>query len=76
MKWLRELYSREPIKRAVRTFIQTASSSFAVNFAALSFIDMDDKALKAALASIVAASIAAGIAAAMNPEKKEDEANG
>lgn len=75
MKWLKELYSKEPVKRAVRTFVQTACSAFAVNFAALSFTDMDAKALKAALASVAAASIASGIAAAMNLNK-EDEANG
>lgn len=72
---LKALYNKEPVKRAVRTFLQTACSTFAVNLTAINFIDTDAKALKAALASLIAASLAAGAAAVMNL-KKEDEING
>ena len=72
---LKALYNKEPVKRAVRTFVQTACSTFAVNLAAVNIIDTDAKTLKAAITSLIAASIAAGVAAVMNL-KKEDEING
>lgn len=59
---IKKFFSREPVKRAIRTFLQAAAGYIAVNVAAFDFT------MKNAVVGFVAASIAAGLAAVMNLE--------
>lgn len=57
---------REPVKRALRTFLQAAAGYVVVNVAALDF------GAKDAVLGFFVATIAAGISAAMNMEKESE----
>lgn len=62
---MKEFLSKEPVKRAIRTFIQAAAGFIAVNVVTL------DLTAENAVKGLVISAIAAGIAAAMNQERKE-----
>ena len=61
---MKELLSKEPIRRAIRTFIQAAAGFVAVNVATL------DITAENAIKGLIISAIAAVIAAAMNIEKE------
>ncbi len=63
---MKEFFKREPVKRAIRTFVQAAAGYIAVNFGA------DTLNTRTAVLGLIASAVAAGIAAAMNVEIKED----
>ena len=62
---IKEFFRREPVKRAIRTFIQAAAGYIAVNIGA------DTLTTKTAVLGFIASAVAAGISAAMNIETKE-----
>lgn len=62
---IKEFFRREPVKRAIRTFIQAAAGYIAVNIGA------DTLTTKTAVLGLIASAVAAGISAAMNIETKE-----
>lgn len=62
---IKEFFRREPVKRAIRTFIQAAAGYIAVNIGA------DTLTTKTAVLGLIASAVAAGISAAMNIEAKE-----
>ncbi len=62
---IKEFFRREPVKRAIRTFIQAAAGYIAVNIGA------DTLNTKTAVLGLIASAVAAGISAAMNIETKE-----
>lgn len=62
---MKNLVKREPVRRALRTFVQAACGYVVVNIASL---DMD---VKSAVRGFVVATIAAGIAAVMNMGGRE-----
>lgn len=62
---MKEFLSKEPVKRALRTFVQAAASYIAVNVVTLDFTASN------AVKGFIISAIAAGIAAAMNIERKE-----
>ena len=64
---MKEFLNKEPVKRALRTFIQAAASYIVVNAAALDF------SAKNAVKGFIISTIAAGIAAAMNIERNDKE---
>lgn len=64
---MKNLAKREPIRRALRTFIQAACGYVVVNIPSL------DLSAKMAVRGFAIATIAAGLAAAMNLEGKNDE---
>lgn len=69
-------FTKETLKRALRTFFQTAIAYIAVNIAVIDFTEKE--AVKSAVIGLVVSAIAAGLAAVMNLEKKEganDERN-
>lgn len=66
MQEIRRFFSKEPVRRGLRTFIQAAAGYVTVNIATFDFSAKD------AVIGFCVAAIAAGIAAAMNPEQKED----
>lgn len=69
---MKDLFNREPVKRALRTFMQAAAGYIAANIA-VAVTDMENNnAIKALFASAVAA----GIAAVMNIENIENVENG
>lgn len=59
---MRDFLKREPVRRAIRTFIQAAAGYIAVNFGA------DTLNSKTAVIGLIGAAVAAGIAAAMNAD--------
>ena len=61
---MKEFLSKEPVKRALRTFIQAAAGFVAVNVVTLDFTATN------AVKGFIISAIAAGIAAAMNIEKE------
>lgn len=61
---MKELLKKEPVRRALRTFIQAAAGFVAVNVATLDFTATN------AVKGFIISAIAAGIAAAMNIEKE------
>lgn len=61
---MKYFFKREPVKRAIRTFIQAAAGYIAVNIAITDISDSN------AVKTLVAATVAAGIAAVMNIEKE------
>ena len=61
-KWL----TREPVKRAIRTFMQTAAGYIAANIA-VAVADMENNN---AIKALFAAAVAAGIAAVMNMDNQ------
>lgn len=69
-------FTKETLKRALRTFLQTAVAYIAVNIAVIDFTEK--KAAESAVIGLIISAVAAGLAAAMNLEKKEganDEGN-
>lgn len=64
---MKDFFKREPVKRAIRTFIQAAAGYVAANIT-VAIMDVEhDKAVIA----VIATAVAAGIAAVMNLESKE-----
>lgn len=59
------------VKRAVRTFLQTALGYIAVNLAVVDF-SAEKAILKSALTGLGVCAVSAGLSAVMNLEKKED----
>ncbi|MGN1329185.1 MAG: hypothetical protein ACI4V4_05765 [Eubacterium sp.] len=59
------------VKRAVRTFLQTALGYIAVNLVVIDF-SVDKSILKSALVGLGVSAVSAGLSAVMNLEKKED----
>lgn len=73
MNTLLHYLNREPIKRALRTFIQTAVAYILTAVATIDFTDADTA--KTALIGLAISAIAAGLSAVMNLQKAEaDEA--
>ena len=66
--------TKETLRRAFRTFLQTAIAYIAVNIAVIDF-SVEKAALKSAVIGIIVSAVAAGLAAVMNLEKKEVENN-
>lgn len=62
--------TKNTIKRALRTFIQTALGYIAVNVAVIDF-SAEKQLLKSALIGLGISAASAGISAVMNLEKKE-----
>jgi hypothetical protein len=61
---MKELLKKEPVRRAIRTFVQAAAGFVAVNVVTLDFTATN------AVKGFIISAIAAGIAAAMNIEKE------
>ena len=61
---MKELLKKEPVRRAIRTFVQAAAGYVAVNVVTLDFTATN------AVKGFIISAIAAGIAAAMNIEKE------
>ena len=59
-------FTKETLKRALRTFLQTALSYIAVNFVVYDLTDFS--AIKQMLLGLIISGISAGIAAVMNLE--------
>ena len=64
---MKEFFKREPVRRAIRTFIQAAAGYITVN------VMTTELETKHAFISFGAAAIAAGIAAVMNIERSDDK---
>lgn len=64
-------FTKETLRRALRTLLQTAISYICVNIVVVDW-SADKAALKSAVIGIAVSALAAGIAAVMNLEKKED----
>lgn len=60
-----EFFKKNCVKRALRTFLQTAVGYIAVNIAVVDF-SADGQAVKSAVTGLCVSAISAGIAAAMN----------
>ncbi len=65
--WLRRQLRREPVRRALRTFLQAAAGYVVVHISALDFSARD------AVIGFLVSTVAAGLAAAMNMEEDSDE---
>lgn len=61
-----KLLSKEPVKRALRTFVQAVAGYIVVNVVTLDFSSNN------AVKGFITAAIAAGIAAAMNIKKTDE----
>jgi 1,4-dihydroxy-2-naphthoate octaprenyltransferase len=66
---MKDLFNREPVKRAIRTFIQATAGYIAANIA-VTVTDMENNN---AIKALFAAAVAAGIAAVMNMENIDDQ---
>ena len=66
-------FTKETLRRAARTFLQTAIGYIAVNVAVVDFTATDE-VLYSSLTGLIVSAIAAGIAAIMNAEKTPKEA--
>ena len=64
-------FTKETLRRTLRTLLQTAISYICVNIVVVDW-SADRAALKSAVIGIAVSALAAGIAAVMNLEKKED----
>ena len=62
--------TKTTLKRAVRTFIQSALAYITVNVVYINFTD-DKVSVKSAVTGLVVAAVSAGISAVMNLEKKD-----
>jgi hypothetical protein len=65
---MKDLFNREPVKRALRTFMQATAGYIAANIA-VAVTDMENNN---AIKALFAAAVAAGIAAVMNMENVDD----
>jgi hypothetical protein len=70
---MKKKITKESLRRAFRTFLQTAIAYIAVNISVVDFTAGND-VVKSALMGLIVSAIAAGIAAIMNMEPKELEA--
>lgn len=66
--------TKETIRRALRTFVQTAVGYIAVNIAVVDFT-ASGEVIKSALVGVLIAGVSAGISAVMNLEKTEEVTN-
>ena len=64
--------TKTTLKRAGRTFIQSALANITVNVMYINFTD-DKVSVKSAITGLLIAAVSAGISAVMNLEKKEGE---
>lgn len=64
--------TKTTLKRAGRTFIQSALAYITVNVMCINFTD-DKVSVKSAVTGLLIAAVSAGISAVMNLEKKEGE---
>ena len=64
--------TKTTLKRAGRTFIQSALDYITVNVMYINFTD-DKVSVKSAVTGLLIAAVSAGISAVMNLEKKEGE---
>lgn len=64
--------TKTTLKRAGRTFIQSALAYITVNVMYINFTD-DNVSVKSAVTGLLIAAVSAGISAVMNLEKKEGE---
>ena len=64
--------TKTTLKRAGRTFIQSALAYITVNVMYINFTD-DTVSVKSAVTGLLIAAVSAGISAVMNLEKKEGE---
>ena len=64
--------TKTTLKRAGRTFIQSALAYITVNVMYINFTD-DKVSVKSAVTDLLIAAVSAGISAVMNLEKKEGE---
>lgn len=64
--------TKTTLKRAGRTFIQSALAYITVNVMYINFTD-DKVSVKSAVTGLLIAAVSAGISAVMNFEKKEGE---
>lgn len=64
--------TKTTLKRAGRTFIQSALAYIMVNVMYINFTD-DKVSVKSAVTGLLIAAVSAGISAVMNLEKKEGE---
>ncbi|WP_297131097.1 hypothetical protein [uncultured Eubacterium sp.] len=64
--------TKTTLKRAGRTFIQSALAYITVNVVYINFTD-DKVSVKSAITGLLIAAVSAGISAVMNLEKKEGE---
>ncbi|WP_294836306.1 hypothetical protein [Eubacterium sp.] len=64
--------TKTTLKRAGRTFIQSALAYITVNVVYINFTD-DKVSVKSAITGLLVAAVSAGISAVMNLEKKEGE---
>lgn len=64
--------TKTTLKRAGRTFIQSALAYITVNVMYINFTD-DKVSVKSAITGLLVAAVSAGISAVMNLEKKEGE---
>ena len=64
--------TKESLRRAFRTFVQTAISYITVNICVIDFTAGND-VVRSAVIGLIVSGVAAGIAAIMNMEQKEVE---
>lgn len=64
--------TKETLKRAVRTFCQTAIGYIAVNVTLIDF-GSGKEVIESAIAGLIVSAIASGLSAVMNLEAKKDE---
>lgn len=69
---MKKKITKESLRRAFRTFLQTAISYIAVNICVVDFTAGAD-VIKSALMGLIVSGVAAGIAALMNMEQQELE---
>ncbi len=70
MDALKKFFSKEPVKRAAKTFLQAAVAYLATNLA--TDINAGSSITKQLLIGLILSAIAAGLAAVMNLETKEE----
>lgn len=66
--------TKETLRRAFRTFVQTVAGYIAVNIVVVDFT-ASGEVIKSALVGVLIAGVSAGISAVMNLEKREEVAN-
>lgn len=64
---MKELLKKEPVRRAIRTFVQAAAGCIAGNIT-VAIMDVEHEK---AIIAVIATAVATGIAAVMNIERKE-----
>lgn len=66
-------FTKETLRRALRTFLQAVISYIAVNLCVVDF-NAESEVFTSALIGLGVSALAAGISAVMNLEKKDDSA--